>query len=85
MNLSSSYEMPLVILKEFETESVIKGYHTYMYDWTPTLGENSPDRPEPENKIDKYTVAATKDARVIDHLEKERLVDKLKMSLLPTS
>ena len=56
-----------------------------MYDWTPTLGENSSDRPEPENKIDKYTVAATKDARVTDHLKKERLVDKLKMSLLPTS
>ena len=25
VKLSSSYEMPLVIIKEFETESVIKG------------------------------------------------------------
>ena len=31
---SSSYKMPLVIIKEFETESVIKGYHAYMNDWT---------------------------------------------------
>ena len=27
VKLSSFYEMPLVIIKEFETESVIKGYH----------------------------------------------------------
>ena len=26
VELSSSYEMPLVIIKEFEIESVIKGY-----------------------------------------------------------
>ena len=38
VKLSSSYEMPLVIIKEFETESVIKGYHAYMNDWTPLLG-----------------------------------------------
>ena len=37
VKLSSSYEMPLVIIKEFETESVIKGYHTHMNDWTPIL------------------------------------------------
>ena len=27
VKLSSFYEMPLVIIKEFETKSVIKGYH----------------------------------------------------------
>ena len=32
VKLFSSYEMPLVIIKEFETESVIKGYHAYMND-----------------------------------------------------
>ena len=70
VKLSSSYEMPLVINKEFETESVIKGYHAYMNDCTPILGENLSIRPEPENKIDKYAVAVTKNARVIGHLKK---------------
>ena len=70
VKLSSSYEMPLVIIKEFETESVIKGYHAYMNDWTPILGENLSKRPEPENKIDKYVVAVTKDTRVIGYLKK---------------
>ena len=62
--------MPLVIIKEFETESVIKGYHAYMNDWTPLLGENLSTRSEPKNEIDKYAVAVTKDARVIGHLKK---------------
>ena len=70
VKLSSSYEMPLIIIKEFDTESVIKGYHAYMNDWTPILGENLSKRPEPENKIDKYAVVVTKDARVIGYLKK---------------
>ena len=41
--------MPLLIIKEFETESVITGYHAYMNDWKPILGENLSVRPEPEN------------------------------------
>ena len=41
-----------------------------MNDWTPILGENLSTRPEPENEIDKYAVAVTKDARVIGHLKK---------------
>ena len=45
VKISSSYEMLLVIVKEFETESVIKGYHPYMNDWTPILGENLSTRP----------------------------------------
>ena len=63
-----SYKMQLVIIKEFETESVIKGYHAYMNDWTQILGENLSARPEPENEIDKYAVS--KDAWVIGHLKK---------------
>ena len=62
VKLFSSYEMPLVIIKEFETESVIKGYHAYMNDWTAILGENLSTRPESESEIDKYAVAVTKDA-----------------------
>ena len=73
VKLSSSYEMPLVIIKEFETESAIKRYHAYMNDWTPILGKNLSTRPDPENKIDKYGVAVTKDAQVIWHLKKGKI------------
>ena len=52
VKFSSSYEMPMVIIKEFETGSVIKGYHAYI-DWTSILGENLSTRTEPENETDK--------------------------------
>ena len=62
--------MPLVTIREFETELVIKGYHAYMNDWTPIFGENLSKRPKPENEIDRYAVAVTKDARMFGHLKK---------------
>ena len=62
--------MLLVIIKKFENESVIKGYYAYMNDWTLILGQNLSTPLKPENEIDKYAVAVTKDARVIEHLKK---------------
>ena len=41
-----------------------------MNDWTTMIGESLTTRPEPENKIDKYAAAVTKDAKVIGHLKK---------------
>ena len=64
--------MPLVIIKEFMTEPVIKGYHAYMNDWVSILGENLLTRPEPQKKVDKYAVAVYKYARVIGHLRKRK-------------
>ena len=68
--ISLSYEISLVIVREFKCESMIKGYHAYMNDWTPVLGQSLQTRPEPENEIDKYAVAVTKDEKVIGHLKK---------------
>ena len=45
-------------------------HHAYMNNWTPILEENLSTLLEPENEIDKYTVAVTKDAGVISHLKK---------------
>ena len=70
VELSSSCEVLVVIIKEFKTEPVIKGYHAYMNDWTSILGENLSTLSEPENEIDKYAVLVTKYARVIGHLKK---------------
>ena len=74
--------MPLVIIKEFETESIFKGYHAYMDDWTPILGKNLSARSEPKNEIHKYNAAATKHTQVIGHLKNFlslMLVDTLKL------
>ena len=68
--ISLSYKIPLVIIREFKCESMIKEYHAYMNDWTLMIGESLTTRPEPENEIDKYAVTVTKDAKVIGHLKK---------------
>ena len=60
----------MLIIREFKTKSIIKGYHTYTNVWTPVLGETLSARQEPENEMNKYAVAATKDARVVGHLKK---------------
>ena len=49
--------MPLVIIKESETESVIKVCHGYMNDWEPILGKKLSTRPEPKNETVKFAVA----------------------------
>ena len=36
-----------------------------MNDWKLILGKKLPTRPEPEDDINKYALAVTKDARVI--------------------
>ena len=57
--------MPLVIIKEFVTDTVITGYHADMNDWTPISTENLSTRPERKNEIDEYVLSITKDR--IDH------------------
>lgn len=68
--ISLSYEIPLSVVRQFKCESMVKGYHAYMNEWTPVIGESLQTRPEPENEIDKYAVAVTKDDKVIGHLKK---------------
>lgn len=68
--LSLTYEIPLLIVREFKYGSMIKGYHAYMHEWTPILGEILTTRPEPENEIDKYAVVVTKKGKIIGHLKK---------------
>lgn len=41
-----------------------------MGEWIPVLGGSLQTRPEPENEIDKYAVAVTKDEKVVGHLKK---------------
>lgn len=47
--------------------------NVYMDDLTPVLGESLTARPESENKINKYAVAVTKDAKVIGHLKRGKI------------
>ena len=74
VKLSSSYEMPPVIIRDVETESVIKGCHVYTNDWTPIIVEHLSTRSEPGDEINRYAVTVIKDPRVIGHLKKGKTV-----------
>ena len=57
-NINLSIEdLSIVLVKEYDLKTHIKGYHAYMTKWTPKNGEILKARPEPENEYDKYAVA----------------------------
>ena len=72
--------MPLVIIKEFESESVIKGYHDYMNNWTPILGESLHQHVQnPKTKLVNKLWLLLKTHGGLAIWRKERLVDTLKL------
>ncbi len=55
-------------LQVLEITSYVRGYHAYMEDWTPTIGESLQVKPEPTNAKDNKAVAVPKDNLVVGHV-----------------
>ena len=72
-NLSIEGDLSILLVKEYDLKTHIKGYHAYMTKWTPKNGEIPKAQPEPENEYDKYTVAVERCGDVAGHLSKEGL------------
>lgn len=70
MNFSIEEDLPILLIKEYDVKSHIKGYHAYMNIWEPTIGEVLKARLEPENEFDKFAVAVEKSGAVVGHLAK---------------
>ena len=63
--------LPIVVTKNWEVASYVKGYyHVYKRVWTPISNEVLQTRREPENPTDKYAVRALKDGKVVGHFKK---------------
>ena len=63
--------MPIILVKEFEVDSMVMGFHVYRKTWNQKVGEVYNTRMEPENKEDKYAVAVLdKEGRVVGHTPK---------------
>ena len=60
----------LVITKNWEVDSYVKGYHAYRGLWTPIVNEILQTQRQPDNPTDKYAVCVLKDAKVVGHLKK---------------
>ena len=72
VNLSIEEDLSILLVKEYDLKTHIKGYHAYMTKWTPKNGEILKDRSEPENEYDKYAVAVERCGDVVGHLSKGR-------------
>ena len=70
VNLSKEEDLSILLVKEYDLNTHIKGYHAYMTKWTPKNGEILKARPEPEKDYDKYAVAVERCGDVVGHLSK---------------
>ena len=63
-------ELPIVVTKNGEVASYLKGYHVYKRVRTPISNKVVQTRREPGNPTDKYAVCVLKDGKVVGHLKK---------------
>ena len=68
---SASYERVNFVMKNFEKECVIHGYHVYEEIWESTIGKELDCRQEPSNTVDRYAVAVMKSRIVVGHSPKK--------------
>ena len=70
MDFPIEVERPIILLKEYELNSSIRGYHAYMMKCNPTLGIFLKARLEPENEFEKFAFAVEKCDIVVENLRK---------------
>ena len=53
--INTNKKLKIVIVKEYQHKSTVKGFLVYKEIWNPVEGEVLDTRMEPENPTDKYT------------------------------
>ena len=51
--INTNEKLKIVIVKEYQHKSTVKGFHVYKEIWNPVEGEVLNTRMEPENPTDK--------------------------------
>ena len=68
-DILSCEEFPIVLIRSYEINSFIMGYHVYKTNWTPVVGEKLTGVMESNNLMDKYAVAVKRsDESIVGHL-----------------
>ena len=68
-DIVSSNILPIVVLKIFEIEAFVMGYHVYKSIWIPTKDEHLHAVRQVANELDKYAFAVQiKESKVVGHL-----------------
>ena len=50
--------LPVILLKTYEMETAVMGFHVYKASWNPYVGEEQRTVMQPNNLMDKFAVAA---------------------------
>ena len=66
--INTNEMLKIVIVKEYQHKSTVKGFHVYKKIWNPVEGEVLDTRIKPENPTDKYAVCIEKNGNVVGHL-----------------
>ena len=61
-------EIKVIVTRNFEMVSYVKGYHVYKTLWNPLIGEFLSCEREPDNPMDKYAVFVKKENKIVEHL-----------------
>ena len=57
-------ESKVIVTRNFEMVSYVKGYHVYKTLWNPLIGEFLSCEREPDNPMDKYAVCVKKENKI---------------------
>ncbi len=63
--------MLIVMMEEFELESIILGHHIYKSLWSPILNEELAMCEELNNVYDRHAVCIKKDRCIVGHVPRE--------------
>ena len=73
VNLSIEEDLSMLLVKEYDLKTHIKGYYPYMTKWTPKNGAILKVRTQPEKEYEKYAVAVETWVMWLDIFLKEGL------------
>ena len=60
VNFSPEEELEIILIKRFDGEYHIKGWHAYINQWAQEVGKFLKTRSDPENVVDRLAVAVEK-------------------------
>ena len=61
-------EIKVIVTRNFEMVSYVKGYHVYKTLWNPLIGEFLWCDREPDDPMDKYALCVKKENKIKGHL-----------------
>ena len=66
--INTNEKLRIVIVKEYQHKSTVKGFHEHKEIWNPVEGGVLDTRMEPENPTDKFAVCIEKNGHVVETL-----------------